>query len=347
MRSSNALRCTARDVPTDRLPGTLYAPWLDAQRSDYDSAGRRSLETDSGALSTSPRCKGSDPIARIARRFRGDLQVAAVELRSGEQLMHRAEEVAATASTIKIPILVEVYRQARAGALSLDERLELSDEMQVGGSGVLKELAGGLKPTIADLATLMGVISDNTATNMLIDRVGGVDAINATMHGLGMETIVLRNRVDFEAIGGDIRLLGEASALDLARLVEFLLRGDVVDAASSAAMVAIMRRQQYLDQVPRYLDVNPYALELGIAPPLEVASKTGFYTGTRVDMGALFLARGVTVAYCVSSTGSGDSSFAPENEGSVVNGLVGRELVRHWWPQGAGQPPLLRTAYDL
>jgi beta-lactamase class A len=193
----------------------------------------------------------------------------------------------------------------------------------------------------------MVVVSDNTATNMLIDRVGGVEAVNATMRSLRLETIVLHNRVDFEMIGNDIRRFGEASPLDLARLVEGLLHGEIVDAASSAAMLAIMRRQQYLDQVPRYLDVNPYAQELSTAAPVEVAAKTGFYTGTRVDMGALFLANGVTIAYCVASSGSDDSSFAPENEGAVTNGLVGRELVKHWWPQDAGPPPLLPTAYDL
>jgi beta-lactamase class A len=298
-------------------------------------------------LSTTPPGECPDAIDRLAERFSGELHVAALELQSGEQVLFRSEQVVATASVIKLPILVEVFRQAREGDLALDERLEVRAEDRVLGSGILKELAGGLQPTIADLAMLMVVVSDNTATNLLIDRVGGVCAVNATMRALGLETIVLHNRLDFEVIGSDIRRFGEASPRDLARLVARLLRGNVVDAVSSQEMIAILRRQQYLDQVPRYLDVNPYARELSLQPPVSVATKTGFYTGVRVDAGALFLAKGVTIAYCVSSSGTEDNSFVPENEGAVVNGLVGRELVKRWWPKSAGPVPLLPTAYAI
>jgi beta-lactamase class A len=286
-------------------------------------------------------------IEELGRNFSGELAVAATNLATGEHVFVGADTVYATASTIKVPILVEVYRQEREGALALDERLELRAEERVGGSGILKELGGGLNPTIEDAATLMIVLSDNTATNMLIDRVGGVGAVNRTMRTLGLESVVLHNRIDFEVIAPDIRLFAEASARDLARLVELLVRGQVVDADASAAMLGIMRRQQYLDQVPRYLDFNPYARELGIETPMEVACKTGFFTGTRVDMGAVFLPAGVTFCYCVTSQAGADASFAPENEGAVANGLVGRLLVAHWWPRDHGDPPLLATPYAV
>jgi beta-lactamase class A len=288
-----------------------------------------------------------DAVARIVERFTGELHVAALELRNGGQLLVNADDVVPTASAIKIPILIEVYRQVREGLLSLDERLELGSHERVGGSGILKELSAGVQLTIADLTTLMIVLSDNMATNVLIDRIGGVDPVNAAMRSLGLDSIVLHNRIDFDAIGDDTRRFGEASPFDLARLVEGLIRRRVIDAEISEAVLAVMRRQQYLDQVPRYLDLNPYASELGVQRPLEVASKTGFSPGTRVDVGALFLPDDVTIAYCVASSGSDDSSFAPENEAAVVNGLVGRELVRRWWPRGSGPPPLLPTAYQL
>lgn len=289
-----------------------------------------------------------DPIARIAERFSGDLQIAAFEVRSGARLLVRADEVAPTASVIKIPILVEVYRQARERILSLAERVQLRSEAQIGGSGILKELCAGLQPTIADLATLMVVVSDNTATNLLIDCIGGVEPVNTTMRTLGFETVVLHHRLGVHATGdrSDTRGIGEASPFDLARLMQGLVQGAVVDPPASEAILKLMRSQQYLDQVPRYLNINPYAHELSITPPLEVASKTGFSAGRRVDIGALFLGDHAIVAYCVAATGGDDLTFAPENEGAVVNGLVGRELVRRWWPRDAGPPPLLRTAYD-
>jgi beta-lactamase class A len=284
-------------------------------------------------------------IGELAAGFSGELAVAATNLATGEQVAFEADRVHATASTIKVPILVEVFRQAREGTLSLDERIELRAEERVGGSGILKELGGGLNPTIQDIATLMVVVSDNTATNMLIDRVGGVERVNRTMRELGLETIDLRTRIDFDRIGPDIDRFAVAAPRELARLVELLLRGEVVDADASKAMLDIMRRQQYLDQVPRYLDFNPYAREVGARNTIDVLSKTGFSTGTRVDMGAVFLPEDVTFAYCVSSQECKDESFAAENEGSVVNGLVGRLLLEHWWPQSQGDAPLLATRY--
>jgi beta-lactamase class A len=180
---------------------------------------------------------------------------------------------------------------------------------------------------------------------MLIDRVGGVERVNRTMRELGLETIDLRTRIDFDRIGPDIDRFAVAAPRELARLVELLLGGEVVDADASKAMLDIMRRQQYLDQVPRYLDFNPYAREVGARNTIDVLSKTGFSTGTRVDMGAVFLPEDVTFAYCVSSQECKDESFAAENEGSVVNGLVGRLLLEYWWPQSQGDAPVLASRY--
>lgn len=274
-------------------------------------------------------------VERIRAGFSGEIGFVARNIATGEAVEINPDAVFPTASAVKLAVLVEVFRRAAGDGLDLDQRLPLRPEDVVGGSGILKELTPGLAPTVRDLATLMVVLSDNTATNLLIDLVGGVAAVNRTSRGLGLPTLVLHNRIDFGRIGGEVRRFAESSPRDLARLVELVAAGTVVDAASSAAMLAILGRQLYLDQVPRYLNVNPYAADLRIEPPIWVGCKTGFFPGTRVDTGLIRLPDNVAIAYCAMTVDGRDHSFAPENEGAVTNGLLGRLVVEYWWPGGA------------
>lgn len=282
-------------------------------------------------------------IADLAGRFSGELGFAARNLATGEEVLFAPDRILPTASVIKLGILAEVFRLRRAGELGLDDRLEVRAADITLGSGVLKTLSPGLRPTVHDLATLMVVVSDNTATNMLVDRVGGVDAVNRTTRDYGFSTIVLHNRIDFDVIGDDVRRLGEGSPRELARFMELLIRGEMVSPEDSRAMLAILSRQQYLDQTLRFLDFNPYADELRMEQNLGIASKTGFMPGTRADAGALFLPGDVAIAYCALTERSSDLSMGSENEGAIVNGILGRLVLERWWPSGSGVPPTLST----
>ena len=115
----------------------------------------------------------------------GVVGVAAKHLDSGEEILHNASDVFFTASTFKVPLLLELFRQVDNGRIDLSERLDLNRNHRVPGSGVLKELGEGLRPTLRDLATLMIIISDNTATDILYERVGGNNIAN-TMRNLGL-----------------------------------------------------------------------------------------------------------------------------------------------------------------
>ena len=271
-------------------------------------------------------------IERIDRLFSGDLAFAAKNLSTGEEILLNGDLILPTASTIKLAILAELYRQSRNGTVTLSESLAMQPSDIVGGSGVLKELGPGLQPTLYDLAMLMVIVSDNTATNMLIDRIGGVERVNQTMRDHGLETIVLHNRVDFELIGSDVRRFAESSAVDLMRFNELLLQGKLVDADASQAMINIMKQQQYLDQVPRYFNLRPGARELKPDQQIWVGCKTGFFGGTRVDAGVIFLPSDVSIAYCAMATSSRDLSIVAESEPAVTNGLLGRVMLEYWWP---------------
>ncbi|MGH2614774.1 MAG: serine hydrolase, partial [Thermomicrobiales bacterium] len=116
----------------------------------------------------------------------GEIAFAAANLATGEEVARNAERPMPTASVFKLPLLAEVYRQVNAGDLDLDERVTLRAEDVVMGSGILRDFGPGLQPTLRDLAMMMIVVSDNSATNLLLDRVGGPERVNATMRELGL-----------------------------------------------------------------------------------------------------------------------------------------------------------------
>jgi beta-lactamase class A len=284
-------------------------------------------------------------LADLDDRHTGDLGVAARDLTSGEEVQLHADVVFPTASVIKLPILVELMRQAVTGRVSLDERVTLREEDKRGGSGILKVFDAGVQPSLRDVATLMIVLSDNTATNLAIDAVGGVDPVNAAMDELGLSTIRLHNRIDFELIGSEVRRLGESSPRDMCVLVQGIAERTVFGPEVSEAVERALGAQQYLDQVPRYLRVEPYAEELGLNPEISVANKTGFFTGTRADAGIVRYRGGGGFAYAVFNHESKDETFLAESEGAVLAGLVGKALVEHWWPGGRDTAPTVDTAY--
>lgn len=288
----------------------------------------------------------SSVLAQFAERHSGDLGVTARNLRTDEVVTFHADDVFPTASVIKLPILVELVRQARTGRLSLDTRVELRESDKRGGSGILKDLALGLRPTIRDLATLMIVLSDNTATNLAIDAVGGVAAVNAAMDELGLDSIRLHNPVDVELSGDDVRRLGESTPRQMCDLVHGIASRNVFGADVSEAVERVLAGQRYLDQVPRYMQVSPFAVDLGLVPHVTVANKTGFSTGTRVDTGIVRYSGGGGFSYAVFNHESTDRTFLPEAEGDVLAGLVGKALLEYWWPAGRDPAPVVSTPYD-
>ncbi len=284
-------------------------------------------------------------LQNVRRKFSGELGFAARNLDTGEEILVDADHLYPTASVIKLTVLVEVFAQVHEGRLTLDDRIEMRSSDLVLGSGVLRDLKAGLQPTVHDLATLMVIVSDNVATNMLIDAVGGVDAVNKRIQGdYGLRDIHLHNRIDFEKIGDDVRRLAESTPTAMMELVAKVHKGQVVSSDACRQMLAIMRRQQYLDQVPRYLAYNPYLEELQMPHDLTVACKTGFFPGARVDAGVIDTPK-ASIAYCVMATRSTDVSMAVENEAAVVNGVIGRLLVEYWWPEAQAKGALLSSPH--
>jgi beta-lactamase class A len=280
-------------------------------------------------------------LRRLSESFSGVLAVAARAEGTGEFVALDPDRVMPTASVIKLAVLAEVLRQDQAGSLSLGEQIVLDESSRVGGSGVLKDLSPGVALSVRDYATLMIVMSDNTATNMLIDRVGGVGAVNRFVgEQLGLETIALHRRVSFTALepGSSRPLLGEASPRHLMELISLIWQRKLVSPRACEEMLAILGRQHFLDQVPRFLDCGLLTEEGTPAKDIAVACKTGMVDGTRADAGLLLL-RGRAVSYAVMTAGCADTTLHADHEGLLTNGAAGRILAEHFWP-GPGRAPV-------
>jgi beta-lactamase class A len=130
-----------------------------------------------------------------AYEFPGVMGVSVKDLTTGDEHHIRGDERFLAASSIKIPILIELFRKARTGAIDLNERIVVLDDVKVGGTGVLKEFGDGTsRLAIGDLASLMITVSDNTATNILIDIVGFND-VNALLDDMGLTTMRLLRKM--------------------------------------------------------------------------------------------------------------------------------------------------------
>ncbi|MFQ5857319.1 MAG: serine hydrolase [Anaerolineae bacterium] len=278
-------------------------------------------------------------IAELARAFSGTLGVAARRLDSDERcpepvegtIGFNARERFPTASCIKVPILVELFRQAKAGALDLGEEIVLRAEDQVPGTGVLKDLQPGLRLTLEDLATLAITVSDNTAANLLIDRVGQ-GSINARIAVLGMRDTYLGTKFVFDAPERNV-----GTPADFCRLLTLLARRAILDRTTCDGLLAVLSRQQYVDYIPRYLPFNRFAEEFGLPQEVRIANKVGMLAGVTNDMAVVALP---TVRYVlvIFTRDCQDTRFGPDNEGARLVAEVSRLVYDHFRISSSASP---------
>jgi beta-lactamase class A len=267
-------------------------------------------------------------LTQLCDHFSGRLGIAARHLGTGEELGVNAEESFPTASSIKIPVLIELYRRAQVGELSLAERLRYTARDRTLGSGILGDLDDGLEPTLRDLAVLMMSISDNTATNMLIDRLGK-EQINAAVQAAGAPGIELRNRIDFDLIRQSNDNLAVGTPADFIRLLAALWEGRILKPKHRDGVLRIMRIQKYIEPIRRYLPFNPYAAEFGEPQDLWIASKTGGLSGVRCESG--LIGAGETVyALSVMGTECADKSLGSDSEGTLAIATASEFVYRYW-----------------
>ena len=215
-------------------------------------------------------------VQALSDGVRGVVGVTITDLKTDESFSVNGDIVFTQASAIKLPVLVELFRQVEEGRYSLNEVVTLRPDDIVPGSGVLQQLTpGSVRMTLGDVATLMVTVSDNTATNMIIDRVG-MDNVNATMSGLGLShTKLQRKMMDTEAWISDRENLSTPN--EQAQLLELIYRGDVLSLASRKEILHILT-------IPKSSRIRSL-----LPPGTRVAHKTGTVSGVVVDVGIVYL----------------------------------------------------------
>jgi beta-lactamase class A len=231
-----------------------------------------------------------------AASFGGVMGIFVKDLKSGQTFGANADTVFPQASSIKIAVLIELFRQAEARRLRLEERIEVNRNQMVGGSGVLQDLTGaGSALSLRDLAVLMIVLSDNTATNILIDRVG-MENVNTTLEGLGLGHTRLERRM-MDAAAEKANRENHSTPREMATLLELLEEGKLLDPEHTAAALEIL---QYPKETP---------LRAGLPESAPVADKHGELQGVRCDSGIVSLA-GAPYVIAVMTTYSQDDTAA-------------------------------------
>lgn len=258
----------------------------------------------------------------------GQVAVAVKHLPSGKQFLHRADAVMPTASLIKLPVMIEAYRQATAGQLNLDDLLTLEEADKVPGSGILtSHFSGGTRCSLRDAIRLMIVYSDNTATNLVIDEIG-IKQTAETMAKLGYPETQLHSKV-YRGSGSIFPErsqkygLGSTRGSDMLQLLESIDRKELISADACEAM---------LDYLLACDDRSKLARQLPSKVPF--AHKTGALSAVRTDAGLIFSPAG-SIAICVLTAQNADQSWGDENAAELLCGRIGRVVFDHFNPPAA------------
>ena len=254
--------------------------------------------------------------------FHATTSLFAKNLDTGETYGLRENERVRTASTIKLAIMATIFDAVAHDRAKFTEELVLHDSDKVNGTGVIHELTDGTRLTVRGLLHVMIVVSDNTATNLLLDRFTA-DAVNAEMDALGLkQTRCLRKILiagkDPSGVSQAGRLeenrrfgLGVSTPRDMLTLVEKMERGELVSAAASREMIDILKRQQYKDGIGRRTGAVP------------VASKSGSLDRLRSDVGIVY-SPGGRIAIAITCDDLEKVDYSADNAGTIfISELTG------------------------
>jgi len=201
--------------------------------------------------------------------FKGKVSLFARNLDTGQEYSFNGDQRVPTASTIKIAVMIEAFARVAEGRAKWNDELVLTKAARYGGSGVLQELSDGLRLTLRDCVNLMMVVSDNTATNLVLDYLS-TDAVNARMNSLGFKDTRIMRRVGGGGESKEGKIadnkrfgLGATTPYEMVQILEKLNRGEIVSAAVSKEMLNLMKREQVRYAIGRTTPDVPMASKYG------------------------------------------------------------------------------------
>ena len=265
-------------------------------------------------------------IERTTRSVNATWGIYVKSLETSEEIAIDADRQMETMSTIKIPLMVEVLEQIKAGKFALTDKYTFVQADSQPGTGTIQRLDPGAVMTVKDLITMMVIVSDNTATEVLYRMVGGPEAVNRRMDALGMKNTramnvpsrwfpSLRSAPSTEQFYREGKYpFGLTTPREMGQLLEMMERGTLVDKNASDLMLRIMRGQLYRTRIPRY--VSGYT----------IPHKTGDFLPFVGDDVGMLEAPGRTIVISVFTGNHFGSGEALEN----AIGLVAKEVADYF-----------------
>jgi beta-lactamase class A len=260
--------------------------------------------------------------------FHGKVTLYAKNLDTGLSYGIQPDDPVRTASTIKLPIMVECFAEEAEGKLKFTEPIKLTEAEKVSGSGLLQDFSDGDQLPLRDVIDLMIVVSDNTATNLILNQITG-NAVNARMAQLGLQTRVMR-----KILGDGTNLnpyptgitdegakpenkkwgIGRSNPRDMVTILEKLHRGELVSKAASDEMLAILKRQRDRDGIGRDMK------------DITIASKSGALDHLRSDVGIVYSKQG-PVVMAITVEDIAEIDYTPDNPGNLLISALSEILV--------------------
>ena len=265
-------------------------------------------------------CAAQERIRVKIQGFHGDVSLYAKNLQTGKSYSLRGDDPVRTASTIKLAIMVECFAEAEQGKLNLSEPIKITEDEKVSGSGIFQELSNGDQLPLRDAVDLMIVLSDNTATNLILNRIGG-NAVNGRMAQLGLT----QTRVMRKILGDGNKLkstpsgitdegakpenkkwgIGRTTPHEMVTIFEKLYRGELVSKTASEEMIAILKHQRDRNGIGR--DMND----------TEIASKSGALDHLRSDVGIIY-SKGGPIAMAITVDNMPEVNWSSDNPGLLL-----------------------------
>ncbi len=265
-------------------------------------------------------------IERTTRSVNATWGIYVKSLETSEEIVIDADRQMETMSTIKIPLMVEVLEQIKAGKFALTDKYTFVQADSQPGTGTIQRLDPGAVMTVKDLITMMIIVSDNTATEVLYRMVGGPEAVNRRMDALGLKNTramnvpsrwfpSLRSAPTTEQFYREGKYpFGLTTPREMGQLLEMMERGTLVDKNASDLMLRIMRGQLYRTRIPRY--VSGYT----------IPHKTGDFLPYVGDDVGMLEAPGRTIVISVFTGNHFGAGEALEN----AIGLVAKEVADYF-----------------
>jgi beta-lactamase class A len=265
-------------------------------------------------------------LAPLAKAHKGKVAIAVKHLDTGESCYLNADEPMPTASLIKVAVMIEAYQQADEGKFKLTDKVTLHDGDKVPGSGILSQyFSDGASFSVRDAVRLMMAVSDNTATNLVLDKTG-IAEVNKRMEAMGYPNTKINAKV-FRGSTTSVDPertkkygLGSTTAREMADIMETIQATDTFRPAIKQCMLSHLRSNSDKDKFPRFLP-----------PGTVVAHKDGSVNDARTDAGLIHTPGGI-VAVCVLTNDNADKTWRQENAGNELCAKVAKEVYDHFTP---------------